>query len=278
MTTKDLTINLHTNDFENIYKRLLLQPITFKVVETDYGASITMDSKDGVEHLITHLTNYIHEEVTAIAINDAFVKQGAYPDWANTRLIPRLNLNEMDTKWKLQIEEDVRAYVQNALTLNEPLKLQAYLTFGAEDIRKQASVLGYELEEITFFGIVERTFSALEIDDIPDHAVPTDISIELVGDADNMKFLTEPDENGEQLVVIQTDDLVAGVANLYAESVYLTDTRRYKEAQFYTYTLLMMERWGITSWVVPESVYQTLETYRRRLDIRTTIEVRGSTK
>lgn len=270
-------VAIHTNNFEDLYKRLLLQPITFKVIRTDTGCEVEITSKEGVTHLINHLSNFIHEKITSKAINDVFTEQGAYPDWAKTRLTPKLSLDKMESPWKERIKEYFKKYVNDAIEQNKPLKLDAYMTFATSDVQAMATVFGEELEDITFFGVIERTVSALEIDDFPSHSVPSEISIELQGISTEMKFLTEPNEEGIQSEVVNTDDFVRGVANLYAESVYFPDSKRYKEAQFYTYTLLMMKRWSVTKWLVPTEVYGPLERYRSRLDIPSIIEEKSQT-
>lgn len=280
MTTIKKTIKIHTNNFKDLYKRLLLQPITFNVTKTDDGCSIELagdDYEKSVSSLVTHLTNTVFEAVTNEAISEAFIDKDAYPEWASARLAPKLGFDEMDASWKVHIRKDIERYVEQALETDKAIKLDAYILFGTQDSKVPAKEFGEQLEEVAFYGIIESTISALEIESLPEHEVPSGNSIELVGNTTKMKFLSEPNDEGVQSEVVHTDDFVTGVANLYAESVYFPGSDRYKEAQFYTYTLMMMKRWNINRWIVPNNVYETLEGYRKKLDIPVIIETKGTT-
>lgn len=278
--TKHNHIKIATKNFKKLYKRLLLQPITFNVSESEDGCIVELTGQDrdkAVHDLITHLTNTVHDIITNEAITKAFIEKDAYPEWANARLTPKLGFDEMETSWKEDIRKDLEKYVIDSLENGKELKLDAYLLFGTQASKAPAKEFGKSLEEVAFYGVIERTISALEIENIPEHDVPSEGSIELVGSTTNMKFLTEPDMEGNQSEVVHTDDFVTGVANLYAESIYVPGSDRYKEAQFYTYTLMMMKRWNIQRWIVPSGIYETLENYRKRLDIPVLIEDNCST-
>lgn len=260
------TITIHTSHFKQLNKRLLLQPLTLKAVETPDGCRVTYKDNVGKEALLTHVLAFANDTLVATVIDAVFCEKGAYPDWARSRLVPRLATQDRAYPWDAALKQELAYYLSLALLDEKPFKLDAYLQFSTAPIRAHIYTFASELEELTFYGAIERTLSIISVD-APIHDVPTAHQIEIVGSPTDMVFLLEQDASGMQREIVNTADFEADIANLYAETLYKPDSTRYKEAQFYTYTLMMMARWNIRQWVVPEELFETLETYRSRLDI-----------
>lgn len=260
-----ITLHINTSDFNSINKRLLLQPMTIKACSTPQGGTVQVADEEGVAAVVTHLAASLQEHLLTEAIKQTFANKGAYPEWAPARLIPRLNVTDIDAPWTRALADDISRYVREAIASNQPFKFDAYSRFGSQAVQQQMKLYAGELEELTFYGIVERTISAI-IKDSPAHDVPSAESVKLVQTASGISYQADGYE------LFHTSDFIEEVANVYAEEVYFPDSNRLKEAQFFTYTLMVMSRWAIKRWEVPSSVFERLDMYRERLDIPVLIE------
>lgn len=264
-TLNDFSFDIKTKDFQSLNKRLLLQPLSIRVQPTADGCRVTPKDKDALKYIVRHLAETVQETLIRQAVERTFSKRGAHPQWASERLLPRLCLSDMDFPWFGALLDDLSKHAVDAIHDGGALKLDAYTHFGSQAIQKQIQLYASELEELTFYGVIEKTLSAMG-DDSPSHVVPDSEHIELVGTPNNMTFFANDNE------IINTQDISAGIADIYAGEVYQPESERIKEAQFYTYTLLMMGRWGAQRWVVPETIMQRLDIYRERLDIPVIVE------
>lgn len=276
MTTRnEITLPIHTNNFMELNKRLLLQPITFKAVQTDYGCDVTIKSEDGVEYLIHHLTDTISEILLEIVVEQVFVSKGAFKGWAKHRLVSRLNVEDMVHTWREDLKEEITHHVNMAIKHNNPLKLSAYINFGSVDIRKQIEVFAETLEELTYVGAIERTVHVLGVDNISDD-LPNDDFYEIRITRDEMLFMNDFDENGEPTQTPYDFQTSHHIVDTYVETIYRKDSERYRIAQMYTFILYTMRCWGVRTWIVPEEHFEALESYRQRLDIPVEIQARSS--
>lgn len=265
LTTNNFSFDIKTNDFHSINKRFLLQPLSIRVQPTQHGCRVLLNTKEAFESTISHLAEAVQETLIRRAVEGIFDKRGGRSDWANERLLPRLCMSDMDFPWFKALTADLTEHATQAIREGEALKLDAYTRFGSQSIQRQIQLYASELEELTFYGVIERTLSAIG-DDLPNHVVPNGEHIEIVGTPDNMTFFANDNE------IINSQDISEGIADIYASEVYEPSSPRFKEAQFYTYTLLMMGRWGVQRWLVPDGVMQRLDIYRERLDIPVIIE------
>lgn len=264
------------DEFNMLYKRLLLQPISFDVLKTDDGGVVVINEEGKVGDLTKHLVDTTVELLFINAVYEVFSERGIHNAWTKHKLIKHLDLDEMDQNWFTQVNEDVAAYLENSIENDSPLKLSAYMQFGAVSVKKEMIKYAKMMEELVFENVIIKSVTSSDLQDIPAHEVPSTDAIEVLGSATDMLFVTKPNSEGERYQIIDTSELVNGMPNVFSGLIYNGNSERYKEVQFYTYTLSMMKRWDIEEWFVAGTVYSTLERFRQKIDIPVLITNNGS--
>lgn len=260
-------IEIHIDEFNALYKRLLLQPISFDVVETIDGCIVSMNPDAEKKDLAKHISDTIVELLLKGIVMDTFSSSGVYPEWTRHKLIKNFGTDESSDVWSSAINKDINNYLDESIDSKQPLKLSAYMDFGAAEIKEEMRMYASKMEDLVFESIVMKTLNSYHWDDLIEHEVPTNGTVEVHNSGNNTYLVTVTDKNNKPAFVVNSSELPDGIFGIYSELIYHSDSQRYEDITLYTYILLMMRRWSVKEWLVPDSIYGPIEGYRRKLDI-----------
>lgn len=260
-------IEIHIDEFNTLYKRLLLQPISFDVVETVDGCVVNINPEANKKDLVRHISDTVVELLLKDIVMDTFSLAGVYPEWTRHRLITNFTTDDVNGAWTKAISEDIGNYLNESIESGQPLKLSAYMEFGAVEVKRKIKEYAKKMEDVVFESIIMKTLNSYHWDDLIEHDVPTNGVVEVHNSGNNTYLITATNSNHKPALAISTSELPDDVFSIYSELIYHSDSQRYRDITLYTYILLMMKRWGVSEWLIPKSIYEPIEDYRRKLDI-----------
>lgn len=262
-------IKVHASGFNNLYKRLLLQPVSFSVCTREYGGDVTINDVFEIDSLVDHITIFISEKIFHDAMLDELNKLGVSNLWTKHKIINKLTYKSMGNDWYQEIKDDMAFYVEDSIDKNTPLKLSAYTEFGALEITLTVRKFARAVERLLFEGLIKDSVqNYLDSEDTPRKGtVFNNIIIEGCPlDATYYTMIHSKKEEFMSSVDISKDSL-----EVISEIVYQMNSDRYKEVQFYMYTLILMHRWEVDVWEVTDKMYDNLILISSFFDFNTRI-------
>lgn len=267
---EEVCVEVYVDNFNELYKRLLLQPMSFRVSVTDYGARVYLKDINKTNDLLEHITNYVSDNIFKKVMISELSLLGVTDLWIKHKLLNQLDSNVLGDEWKNPINEDMKFYLEESIEKDEPLKLSAYINFRglskAEPVRKFAG----NIEDVLFQELICSS-AKTHINLIGSgNARPILSNFHIRGCPLDATIITEI--NGQETVLLTSNELNTNILDMSSEVIFNPVTERFKEVQFYIHTLVMMHRWSVNKWVVDDVFYEKLKAMINELGIDVTVK------
>lgn len=263
-----MTLKVKTKlPFENIQKRLLLQPLTFKSHSTEKGWDIVIEQENGINDVVQHL---------AQLFNETFIRDIAIETMTEARYTEKTISSYLSTDflkhaqsfgWFNVIKSDLTLLIESSLKEEKTLNLDAYCLFSSTQIKKDIRVFINFLDEAIIEEVVDSIVAPILSKGEGGHNIQVGPTVRVVSMEEGPVFLDEANQ-----IIASVESFDESLFPTDKQQIFEKDASRIVLVQLYSLMIILADFYDIEVYVVEERAVPAVTYFMNKYNLDITVE------
>lgn len=253
--------------FENIQKRLLLQPLTFDAHPTEEGWDIIIEQENGLTDVVHHLAQFFNEsfirDIAVEIMKEAHYSEKSIASYLNTDFLKHAH----SFGWFKVIQQDLEELITGSVNENKTLNLDAYCLFTSNDIKKDIRNFVHFLDETIIEELVDSIVQPILKKGVETADVQVGPVIQVVATDEGPVFL-----NGEDQNIASVESFDEALFPTERQEIFEKEADRIVTVQLFSLMVILATFYDIETYLVEEASVPAVTYFMKKYHLDITVE------